>query len=74
MEEAWTQSWNTWARELASNVLDEAIDEVRGRSGGDGASRSVALFLAGVIAFVVVRHRSQQVAPLDDVDPERNVT
>ena len=60
--------------QVASNVLDEAIDEVRGRSGRRWGVALVALFLAGVIAFVVVRHRSQQVAPLDDVDPERNVT
>ena len=53
---------------IASDVLHEAIDEVRGRSSRKWGVALVVLFLGAVIALVVVRSRSQQPAPQSETE------
>lgn len=48
--------------ELASRIVQEAVDEVRGRSSRKWAVALVALLLGAAIALVVVQRRARQVA------------
>ena len=52
--------------ELASRIVQEAVDEVRGRSSRKSAVALVALLLGAAIALVVVQRRARQVAAEDD--------
>ena len=54
--------------ELASRIVQEAVDEVRGRSSRKWAVALVALLLGAAIALVVVQLRARQVAAEDDGD------
>ena len=59
--------------EVASDVLHEAFDEVRGRSSRKWGVTLVVLLLAAVIAVVVVRSRSQQVATQSEGERDSRV-
>ena len=52
--------------ELASRIVQEAVDEVRGRSSRKWAVALVALLLGAAIALVVVQRRARQVAAESD--------
>jgi hypothetical protein len=54
--------------ELASRIVQEAADEVRGRSSRKWAVALVALLLGAAIALVVVQRRARRVAAEDDRD------
>jgi hypothetical protein len=53
-------------RELASRIVHEAVDEVRGRSSRKWGVAFLALLLGGAIALVVVQLRARQVATESD--------